>query len=123
MHTTTLIPFLLSLGAAFDFTVPNSDTEWDFSISKTIRWEPSSGDTDFVSLILTDGANFQITLGDNVKSASGSYTTTPNPSVAPGTSYSIRVLKGDGSGSTLAESSDFTVADGADEDGMLYPYL
>lgn len=97
--------------------MPNSETEWDFSTPKTLRWTPSSGDTDFVSIILTDGANFQITIGDNVKSAGGSYTTQPNPSVPEGSSYVMKVLRGDGSGSTLTESDSFTVRDGADEDG------
>jgi hypothetical protein len=105
---------LFSSALAITVTEPTSGTTWDFSTSKTIKFSASSGDPTDVSIILIDpSTNFQIKIADNVKTASGSYTTQPNPSVPNGSGYEIQIIDSAG---VLAKSDDFTVKAGASSD-------
>jgi len=102
---------LFSSALAITVTEPTSGTTWDFSTPKTIKFSASSSDPADVSIILIDpSTNFQIKIADNVKTASGSYTTQPNPSVPNGSGYEIQIIDSAG---VLAKSGDFTVEAGA----------
>jgi hypothetical protein len=104
---------LASSTFALKVTEPTSSTTWDFSTPKTIKFQADSSDPEFVSIILIDtSSNFQIKIADNVKTADGSYTTQPNPSVPNGKSYEIQIIDTNGE---LAKSDDFTVQKGASD--------
>lgn len=76
---------LISSALAITITEPTSSTTWDFSTPQTIKFTGSPNDPPYVSIILLDkSTNYQIKIADNVKTATGEYTTQPNPSVPNG---------------------------------------
>ncbi|KAK0822239.1 hypothetical protein LTR03_018273, partial [Friedmanniomyces endolithicus] len=57
---------LLSSAFAISVTTPSSDTEWDFSTPKTIKFTSDSSDPSVVSIILkSKDGSFQTKLADN----------------------------------------------------------
>ncbi|PYI26316.1 hypothetical protein BP00DRAFT_407523 [Aspergillus indologenus CBS 114.80] len=106
---------LISSALAITITTPSSDTEWDFSTPKTIKFTSDSSDPDYISIILrTEDGSFQTKLADNVKTSEGEYTTQPNPSISNGDDYEIQIIDSSGQ---LAVSPVFTVEKGASNDG------
>ncbi|KAL1980247.1 hypothetical protein VTN96DRAFT_4422 [Rasamsonia emersonii] len=102
---------LISSALAISITEPTSSTTWDFSTPQTIKFTSSPNDPSYVSIILLNkSTNYQIKIADNVKTASGEYTTQPNPSVPNGSGYEIQIIDSSG---TLATSQGFTVEKGA----------
>lgn len=76
---------LISSALAITITTPSSDTEWDFSTPKTIKFTSDSSDPEYISIILrNEDGSFQTKLADNVKTSEGEYTTQPNPSISNG---------------------------------------
>lgn len=76
---------LLSSALAITVTTPSSDTVWDFSTAKTIKFTSDSSDPSVISIILrSQDGSFQTKLADNVKTSAGEYTTQPNPSISNG---------------------------------------
>ncbi|KGO74326.1 Cell wall beta-glucan synthesis [Penicillium italicum] len=106
---------LLSSAFAITVTTPTSDTVWDFSTTKTIKFTSDPSDPPVISIILRlkDGS-FQTKLADNVKTSDGEYTTQPNPSISNGDDYEIQIIDSAGE---LAVSDIFTVKKGASDDG------
>ncbi|KAI3126764.1 hypothetical protein CBS147325_9748 [Penicillium roqueforti] len=106
---------LLSSALAITVTAPSSDSVWDFSTAKTIKFTSSSSDPSVISIILrSKDGSFQTKLADNVKTSEGEYTTQPNPSISNGDDYEIQIID---SGGQLAVSDTFTVKKGASDDG------
>ncbi|KAF4770880.1 hypothetical protein HAV15_012307 [Penicillium sp. str.  len=106
---------LLSSAFAITVTTPSSDTVWDFSTAKTIKFTSDSSDPSVISIILrSQDGSFQTKLADNVKTSTGEYTTQPNPSISNGDDYEIQIID---SADQLAVSDIFTVKKGASEDG------
>ncbi|KAJ5673325.1 hypothetical protein N7507_002452 [Penicillium longicatenatum] len=106
---------LLSSAFAITITTPSSDTVWDFSTAKTIKFTSDSSDPSVVSIILrSQDGSFQTKLADNVKTSNGEYTTQPNPSISNGNDYEIQIIDSAGQ---LAVSDIFTVKKGASDDG------
>ncbi|KAJ5214776.1 hypothetical protein N7449_001945 [Penicillium cf. viridicatum] len=106
---------LLSSAFAITVTTPSSDTVWDFSTAKTIKFTSDSSDTSVISIILrSQDGSFQTKLADNVKTSAGEYTTQPNPSISNGDGYEIQIIDSAGQ---LAVSDIFTVKKGASDDG------
>ncbi|CAI7594618.1 unnamed protein product [Penicillium discolor] len=106
---------LLSSAFAITVTTPSSDTVWDFSTAKTIKFTSDSSDPSVISIILrSQDGSFQTKLGDNVKTSTGKYTTQPNPSISNGDDYEIQIIDSAGQ---LAVSDSFTVKKGASDDG------
>lgn len=76
---------LLSSAFAITVTTPSSDTVWDFSSAKTIKFDSDPNDPSVISIILrSQDGSFQTKLADNVKTSVGKYTTQPNPSISNG---------------------------------------
>jgi hypothetical protein len=76
---------LFSSAFAITVTTPSSNTVWDFSTPKTIKFTSKPGDPSVISIILrSQDGSFQTKLADNVKTSTGGYTTQPNPSIANG---------------------------------------
>lgn len=76
---------LLSSAFAITVTTPSSNTAWDFSTAKTIKFTSDSSDPSVISIILrSKDGSFQTKLADNVKTSEGEYTTQPNPSISNG---------------------------------------
>ncbi|KAJ5154010.1 uncharacterized protein N7500_009449 [Penicillium coprophilum] len=108
---------LLSTAFAITITTPSSDTVWDFSTPKTIKFTRESGDPSVISIILrTQDGSFQTKLADNVKTSAGQYTTQPNPSIIDGYGYEIQIIDSAGQ---LAVSDTFTAKKGASDDGTI----
>lgn len=87
MRYSFTITALSLLSSAFSITVttPSSDTVWDFSTAKTIKFTSDSSDPSVISIILrSQDGSFQTKLADNVKTSDGEYTTQPNPSISNG---------------------------------------
>ncbi|RAH49565.1 GPI anchored serine-threonine rich family protein [Aspergillus brunneoviolaceus CBS 621.78] len=106
---------LISSALAITITTPSSDTEWDFSTPKTIKFTSDSSDPEYISIILrNEDGSFQTKLADNVKTSEGEYTTQPNPSISNGDDYEIQIIDSSGQ---LAVSPVFTVEKGASNDG------
>ncbi|KAI3281284.1 hypothetical protein DTO002I6_9898 [Penicillium roqueforti] len=106
---------LLSSALAITVIAPSSDSVWDFSTAKTIKFTSSSSDPSVISIILrSKDGSFQTKLADNVKTSEGEYTTQPNPSISNGDDYEIQIID---SGGQLAVSDTFTVKKGASDDG------
>ncbi|KAF9243963.1 hypothetical protein DTO013E5_6406 [Penicillium roqueforti] len=106
---------LLSSALAITVTAPSSDSVWDFSTAKTIKFTSGSSDPSVISIILrSKDGSFQTKLADNVKTSEGEYTTQPNPSISNGDDYEIQIID---SGGQLAVSDTFTVKKGASDDG------
>ncbi|OJJ67020.1 hypothetical protein ASPBRDRAFT_48553 [Aspergillus brasiliensis CBS 101740] len=106
---------LVSSALAITITAPTSGTEWDFSTPKTIKFTSDANDPSYISIILrTVDGSFQTKLADNVKTATGEYTTQPNPSISNGSDYEIEIIDSSGQ---LAVSPTFTVEKGASTDG------
>ncbi|KAJ6127559.1 hypothetical protein N7523_003171 [Penicillium sp. IBT 18751x] len=106
---------LLSSAFAITITSPSSNTVWDFSTAKTIKFTSDSSDPPVISIILrSQDGSFQTKLADNVKTADGEYTTQPNPSISNGDNYEIQIIDSAGQ---LAVSNVFTVEKGASSDG------
>ncbi|KAI3117622.1 hypothetical protein CBS147330_9420 [Penicillium roqueforti] len=105
---------LLSSALAITVTAPSSDSVWDFSTAKTIKFTSGSSDPSVISIILrSKDGSFQTKLADNVKTSEGEYTTQPNPSISNGDDYEIQIID---SGGQLAVSDTFTVKKGASDD-------
>jgi hypothetical protein len=85
-HSFTITALsLLSSAFAITVTTPSSDTEWDFSTAKTIKFTSDSSDPPVISIILrSQDGSFQTKLADNVKTSDGEYKTQPNPSISNG---------------------------------------
>ncbi|CAI7598169.1 unnamed protein product [Penicillium viridicatum] len=112
---TITVLSLLSSAFAITVTTPSSDTVWDFSTAKTIKFTSDSGDPSVISIILrSEDGSFQTKLADNVKTSAGEYTTQPNPSISNGDGYEIQIIDSAGQ---LAVSDIFTVKKGASDDG------
>ncbi|KAJ5355339.1 uncharacterized protein N7496_012551 [Penicillium cataractarum] len=106
---------LLSSAFAITVTTPSSNTVWDFSTAKTIKFSSDSSDPSVISIILRNqDGSFQTKLADNVKTSAGEYTTQPNPSISNGDDYEIQIIDSSGQ---LAVSDIFTVKKGASDDG------
>ncbi|KAK4864393.1 hypothetical protein LT330_009920 [Penicillium expansum] len=106
---------LLSSAFAITVTTPTSDTVWDFSTPKTIKFTSVPSDPSVISIILrSQDGSFQTKLADNVKTSDGEYTTQPNPSISNGDDYEIQIIDSAGQ---LAVSNTFTVEKGASVDG------
>ncbi|CEJ62416.1 hypothetical protein PMG11_10915 [Penicillium brasilianum] len=106
---------LLSSAFAITVTTPSSNTVWDFSTAKTIKFTSDSSDPSVISIILrSQDGSFQTKLADNVKTSDGEYTTQPNPSISNGNDYEIQIIDSAGQ---LAISDVFTVKTGASDDG------
>lgn len=76
---------LLSSAFAITVTTPSSDTVWDFSTAKTIKFTSESSDPSVISILLrSQDGSFQTKLADNVKTSAGEYKTQPNPSISNG---------------------------------------
>ncbi|KOS38975.1 hypothetical protein ACN38_g10189 [Penicillium nordicum] len=106
---------LLSSAFAITVTTPSSDTVWDFSTAKTIKFTSESSDPSVISILLrSQDGSFQTKLADNVKTSAGEYKTQPNPSISNGDSYEIQIIDSAGQ---LAVSDIFTVKKGASDDG------
>ncbi|KAJ5958908.1 uncharacterized protein N7479_006058 [Penicillium vulpinum] len=106
---------LLSSAFAITVTAPSSDTVWDFSTPKTIKFTSDPSDPPVISIILrTQDGSFQTKLADNVKTSDGEYTTQPNPSISNGNDYEIQIIDSAGQ---LAVSAIFTAEKGASDDG------
>ncbi|OQE34586.1 hypothetical protein PENCOP_c017G01807 [Penicillium coprophilum] len=109
---------LLSSAFAITITTPSSNTVWDFSTPKTIKFTRDSGDPSVISIILrTQDGSFQTKLADNVKTSAGQYTTQPNPSIIDGYGYEIQIIDSAGQ---LAVSDTFTAKKGASDDGTIF---
>ncbi|KAJ6102425.1 hypothetical protein N7486_004852 [Penicillium sp. IBT 16267x] len=107
---------LLSSAFAITITTPSSDTVWDFSTAKTIKFTSDPSDPPVISIILrSQDGSFQTKLADNVKTSDGEYTTQPNPSISNGNDYEIQIIDSAGQ---LAVSGVFTVEKGASTDGI-----
>ncbi|KAJ5796795.1 uncharacterized protein N7518_005335 [Penicillium psychrosexuale] len=105
---------LLSSALAITVTAPSSDSVWDFSTAKTIKFTSGSSDPPVISIILrSKDGSFQTKLADNVKTSEGEYTTQPNPSISNGNDYEIQIIDSAGQ---LAVSDTFTVKKGASDD-------
>ncbi|KAF3027774.1 hypothetical protein E8E15_009009 [Penicillium rubens] len=115
-HSFTITALsLLSSAFAITVTTPSSDTEWDFSTAKTIKFTSDSSDPPVISIILrSQDGSFQTKLADNVKTSDGEYKTQPNPSISNGDDYQIQIIDSAGQ---LAVSDVFTVQKGASDDG------
>ncbi|KAJ6018058.1 hypothetical protein N7451_001437 [Penicillium sp. IBT 35674x] len=106
---------LLSSAFAITITTPSSDTVWDFSTAKTIKFTSDPSDPSVISIILrSQDGSFQTKLADNVKTSVGEYTTQPDPSISNGNDYEIQIIDSAGQ---LAVSDIFTVKKGASDDG------
>ncbi|KAJ5661547.1 uncharacterized protein N7477_009163 [Penicillium maclennaniae] len=106
---------LLSSAFAITITSPSSNTVWDFSTAKTIKFTSDSSDPPVISIILrSQDGSFQTKLADNVKTSDGEYTTQPNLSISNGDDYEIQIIDSAGQ---LAVSDVFTVEKGASSDG------
>ncbi|KAJ6143016.1 hypothetical protein N7471_002469 [Penicillium samsonianum] len=117
MRYSFTITALSLLSSAFSITVttPSSNTVWDFSTAKTIKFTSDSSDPSVISIILrSQDGSFQTKLADNVKTSDGEYTTQPNPSISNGVDYEIQIIDSAGQ---LAVSDLFTVKKGASDDG------
>ncbi|KAJ5517945.1 hypothetical protein N7453_000367 [Penicillium expansum] len=109
---------LLSSAFAITVTTPTSDTVWDFSTPKTIKFTSVPSDPSVISIILrSQDGSFQTKLADNVKTSDGEYTTQPNPSISNGDDYEIQIIDSAGQ---LAVSNTFTVEKGASVDGTTF---
>ncbi|KAJ5968217.1 hypothetical protein N7501_004465 [Penicillium viridicatum] len=112
---TITVLSLLSSAFAITVTTPSSDTVWDFSTAKTIKFTSDLSDPSVISIILrSEDGSFQTKLADNVKTSAGEYTTQPNPSISNGDGYEIQIIDSAGQ---LAVSDIFTVKKGASDDG------
>ncbi|KAJ5426444.1 hypothetical protein N7465_001514 [Penicillium sp. CMV-2018d] len=112
---TITVLSLLSSAFAITVTTPSSDTVWDFSAAKTIKFTSDPSDPSVISIILrSEDGSFQTKLADNVKTSAGEYTTQPNPSISNGDGYEIQIIDSAGQ---LAVSDIFTVKKGASDDG------
>ncbi|KAJ5372007.1 hypothetical protein N7517_004013 [Penicillium concentricum] len=106
---------LLSSAFAITITTPSSDTVWDFSTPKTIKFTSDPSDPEVISIILrSQDGSFQTKLADNVQTSDGEYTTQPNPSISNGDDYEIQIIDSAGQ---LAVSDIFTAKKGASDDG------